>query len=159
MHPTVDCLNGWFWKFLEPGADYLTEVLQIQTSIFCSWWQQYWHVRLDLGHFEVYAFAGTFPLFLSRVVLDILEKNLCRNAERVSQVYWFSEIISFFAGWYRGVMFRPYWYVVHWLFGTTMIILAWFNIFKGLDIYVGSWIVGELKVNSLYATLHFCNYM
>jgi hypothetical protein len=34
---------------------------------------------------------------------------------------------------------------VHWLFGTSSVLLAWFNIFKGLDLYVTSWTVGTQK--------------
>jgi hypothetical protein len=39
------------------------------------------------------------------------------------------------------------WYVAHWLFGITAIILGWFNIFKGLDEYIQAWAGGERKVN------------
>lgn len=48
----------------------------------------------------------------------------------------------------RGSGIRPVWFFVHWLFGTTAIVLAWFNIFKGLDVYVGNWPDGgERKVS------------
>lgn len=46
----------------------------------------------------------------------------------------------------RGSAIRAAWYVVHWLFGTTLVILGWFNIFKGLDEYIQSWAGGERKV-------------
>jgi len=49
---------------------------------------------------------------------------------------------------FRGAAIRPAWFTVHWLFGTAAIILGWFNIFKGLDVYVQSWpIGGERKVS------------
>jgi len=49
---------------------------------------------------------------------------------------------------YMGAAVRPAWFTLHWLFGTAAVILAWFNIFKGLDLYVESWPVGgERKVS------------
>lgn len=45
----------------------------------------------------------------------------------------------------RGQVSRVPWYFVHWLFGTASVLLAWFNIFKGLDLYVTSWTVGTQK--------------
>lgn len=55
----------------------------------------------------------------------------------------------------RGSAVRAAWYVVHWLFGTALVILGWFNIFKGLDEYIQSWAGGERKVRSItiYATV------
>jgi hypothetical protein len=46
---------------------------------------------------------------------------------------------------FRGQVSRVPWYFVHWLFGTSSVLLAWFNIFKGLDLYVTSWTVGTQK--------------
>jgi hypothetical protein len=50
----------------------------------------------------------------------------------------------------RGSGVRPAWYFVHWLFGTAAIILGWFNIFKGLDVYAGNWPVGGERKVSLW---------
>ncbi|KAH9548965.1 hypothetical protein CY35_11G115300 [Sphagnum magellanicum] len=45
----------------------------------------------------------------------------------------------------RGKVSRVPWYFIHWLFGTGAVLLAWYNIFKGLDLYVTSWTVGTQK--------------
>jgi hypothetical protein len=46
----------------------------------------------------------------------------------------------------RGQVSRVPWYFIHWLFGTGAVLLAWYNIFKGLDLYVEGWTVGTQKV-------------
>lgn len=55
---------------------------------------------------------------------------------------------------------RPAWFMLHWLIGMAAIILGWFNIFKGLDEYVGSWPSGgERKVRLAFVVandvIHF----
>ncbi|CAK9205525.1 unnamed protein product [Sphagnum jensenii] len=45
----------------------------------------------------------------------------------------------------RGQVSRVPWYFIHWLFGTASVLLAWYNIFKGLDLYVEGWTVGTQK--------------
>jgi hypothetical protein len=50
----------------------------------------------------------------------------------------------------RGKVSRVPWYFIHWLFGTTAVLLAWYNIFKGLDLYVTSWTVGTQKVGTYH---------
>lgn len=47
----------------------------------------------------------------------------------------------------RGTTSRPIWFVAHWLFGITAVVLGWFNIFKGLDEYIQAWAGGERKVS------------
>lgn len=39
----------------------------------------------------------------------------------------------------KGGCGRQIWYFSHWLLGTGSVILGWFNIFKGLDLYVIDW--------------------
>lgn len=55
----------------------------------------------------------------------------------------------------RGTAIRPAWFAVHWLFGTAAIILGWFNIFKGLDEYVGNWPSGGERKVSRLREFHF----
>jgi hypothetical protein len=50
----------------------------------------------------------------------------------------------------RGKVSRVPWYFIHWLFGTGAVLLAWYNIFKGLDLYVTSWTVGTQKVGTYH---------
>jgi hypothetical protein len=50
----------------------------------------------------------------------------------------------------RGKVSRVPWYFIHWLFGTTAVLLAWYNIFKGLDLYLTSWTVGTQKVSTYH---------
>ncbi len=50
----------------------------------------------------------------------------------------------------RGKVSRVPWYFIHWLFGTSAVLLAWYNIFKGLDLYVTSWTVGTQKVGTYH---------
>ncbi|KAJ7552027.1 hypothetical protein O6H91_06G039200 [Diphasiastrum complanatum] len=39
----------------------------------------------------------------------------------------------------RGACWRPQWYFLHWLFGTTAVVLGWYNIFQGLNLFVSDW--------------------
>ncbi|KAG0623725.1 hypothetical protein M758_3G196600 [Ceratodon purpureus] len=56
---------------------------------------------------------------------------------------------------HRGTAMRPAWFVLHWLIGTAAIILGWFDIFKGLDLYVASWPSGGER--KLSYVLWACN--
>jgi hypothetical protein len=49
-----------------------------------------------------------------------------------------------------GTPLRPYWFVLHWLVGTGIIILGWANIFFGIDIYKGTGLTGKATVSGIH---------
>lgn len=48
----------------------------------------------------------------------------------------------------RGHSLRAVWYVIHWVFGTSAVLLGWYNIFLGFALYIEDWPeVGTLTVS------------
>jgi len=53
----------------------------------------------------------------------------------------------------RGHILKAVWYVIHWMFGTFVVLLGWYNIFLGLALYIENWLeVDTLKVSIISST-------
>jgi hypothetical protein len=103
----------------------------------------------------LHAFVALTVKSASKATVYALVVNDCYNGVMLAQ----SQTKRFVPGHgcfmlFRGQVSRVPWYFVHWLFGTTSVLLAWFNIFKGLDLYVTSWTVGTQKVWDFFNDTH-----
>ena len=89
----------------------------------------------------------SFAIAVNKFQVIPLDSTHVKLGVAIMCLIWLLPLLSFVRP-RRGSTIRPVWYFVHWLFGTTAILLGWFNIFKGLDLYVQDWPTsGTLKVS------------
>lgn len=54
---------------------------------------------------------------------------------------------------HKGNLYRPIWYLCHWMFGTSAVILGWYEIYTGLALYSVDWCTDNCTTVS-HCSLH-----
>ncbi|GAQ85248.1 hypothetical protein KFL_002260040 [Klebsormidium nitens] len=87
---------------------------------------------------------ATIAIIIAYAKFDAMDTMHARIGTTVIILVWLQP----FAALLRpkvGTPIRPFWFVLHWLFGTGIIVLGWANIFFGIDIYRDTGFAGKAR--------------
>ncbi|KAG0609684.1 hypothetical protein M758_7G005900 [Ceratodon purpureus] len=135
------CSIGWFrahgWLM------WLAFGIFLPLGVFVSRYGQYYFSQWFWAHISlqvtgVVLATISFAIAANKFQVTTWDNTHVKLGLAIMILVWLQPLLSFVRP-RRGSGIRPVWFFVHWLFGMTAIVLAWFNIFKGLDVYVGNW--------------------
>ncbi|GAQ79917.1 hypothetical protein KFL_000410160 [Klebsormidium nitens] len=107
--------------------------LGIMTARYGKRWDPYWfwaHVGIQILAVCVATAAGGIALARFKSG-PLLHKNVGLS---VLILIWIQPVLGLLRP-HKGTLLRLPWFFLHWLLGTTAVVLAWINIFWGLDRY------------------------
>ncbi|CAM6016637.1 unnamed protein product [Sphagnum balticum] len=141
------CSIGWYkahgWLlWLAFGVFFPVGILLSRYGQYrLKWWFEAHLVLQILG-----VITSTIGVAIALKKFDALDDHMTHTKLGVAimVLVWVQVVLSIIRP-KRGQVSRVPWYFIHWLFGTAAVLLAWYNIFKGLDLYVQGWTVGTQK--------------
>ncbi|CAK9195012.1 unnamed protein product [Sphagnum troendelagicum] len=134
--------HGWLlWMafgLFFPGGVLISKYGQLSFPL------QWFHAHRTLELLGVAAATTGLAIGLSK--FDALYDSLhAKLGLAVGCLIWAQPLLGLIRP-HKGHSSRAVWYVIHWVFGTSAVLLGWYNIFLGLALYIEDWPeVGTLK--------------